>query len=250
MALPIALLFAGSLVDRWNAVRVNAYFGAVGAFTCVGQWVWAFVTQSPPSQLWLWISVASSFCSALGSAMMAVVEIPRLIELFPREKFGQFSGAIALLRGPARMVGGFLAGLFVDLWVRLIFPKETHGLYGYRFEFLWTAPLTVLAFYFQYRTFRTWKRLGGGVSFAPPTQPFRLRDLPPRADGDNYVRWGLVLILSIGALGGLLGSLTWWWYYTFRTTDAWASAVFSVSWLIYAALFAAGVRFIKFMERP
>jgi MFS family permease len=144
VALPIALLFAGHLVDRWNAVRVNAYLSAMGAFMAFGSWVLIFVTESPPSHLWLYIGVGASFFSAVVSAMSQVVEIPRLVELFPRERFGQFSGAIALLRGPAHMLGGFLAGAFMDLWVRHIFPKEQFGYFGYRFAFLWSAPLALL----------------------------------------------------------------------------------------------------------
>lgn len=247
---PIALLFAGSLVDRWNAVRVQAYFGAIGIFGAFGSWVWLFVTQSPPSQWWLWVSVSSSIFFALPGAMSSLLEIPRLIELFPRDKFGQYCGAIALLRGPAGMVGGLLAGLYMDIWVKHVFPKEQYGMYGYRFAFLWTAPLVILAFYFQYRTFRTWKKMGGGVSFTPPTEKVRLRDLPPRADGDDKIRWGLILIMSISAFGSLLVGLTWWYYYTFHTTDHTASIAFLISWISGVLLFLAGVRFIKFMERP
>jgi hypothetical protein len=51
--------------------------------------------------------------------------------------------------------------------------------------------------------FRVWKRRGGGIDFKPPTEPFRLRDLPPRIDGDNRVGWGLVALQAIGALGGV-----------------------------------------------
>jgi hypothetical protein len=249
-ALPVALLFAGELVNRWHAVRVGAYFGACGMFLAFGSWVWLFVTESPPSQLWLWISVASSFFSVIVAAMGQVVEIPRLVELFPRDRYGQFSGAISLIRGPAHMLAGVLSGAFMDIWVLHIFPKEQYGLYGYRFIFLWSAPLSILAFYFQYRVFRVWKRMGGGVNFTPPETPVRLRDLPPRADGDGRVRWGLVALQALGILGGVLGGIVWWWHYTFRTNDHTASVAMLVSWTSSIVLFIAAVRFIKFMERP
>jgi MFS family permease len=250
VALPVALLFAGSLVDRWHAVRVNAYFGAAGAFGAFGSWVWLFVTQAPPSTYWLWINVASSCFGALAGGMMYLLEIPRLVELFPRDKFGQYCGSIAMLRGPAGMVGGLLAGLFMDQWIVHVFPKEQYGQYGYRFGFLWSAPLVILAFYFQYRTFRVWKRLGGGVSFTPPTTSFRLCDLPPRADGDDKVRWGLVLVQTIAMLGTILGGIVWWRYYAVHTTDTRAATAMLISWISAGLLFVVSVRFIKFMERP
>jgi MFS family permease len=250
VVLPIALLFAGAFVDRWNAVRVSAYIGAVASFMAFGNWVWLFVTQSPSSTLYLYIAIGAAIFTSLATAISQLLEMPRLIALFPREKFGQFCGAIALVRGPAGILGGVLAGAFMDLWVRFVFPKEQYGLYGYRFMFLWTATFTLLSFYFQYRTYRAWKRLGGEAGYTPPTVGYRLRDLPPRAEDRGTLKWGLILIQAISALGTVLSGFAWWVYYSRHTTDTVAANAFLVSWILNIVLFIFAVRFIKYMERP
>ena len=244
IVVPVCLLFAGSLVDRWNAVRVAAYLGCYTAFFALGNWVWLLIDK-PPVLLFFWIAVGGSAFTGLFSAMNSMIEIPRLIELLPRDRFGQFSGAIALCRGPAGIVGGILAGSTIDLWKHL-FPD---GMYAYRFNFLWSGPLLILSFYFQYRTYRAWKRLGGEHSFVPPTTPFRLRSLPPRPDAQARVPRGLVAVIAVAYLGSFLGGLTWCGYYAFFAHDPSAARVMVIALAVNVVLFAAFLRFLKFMER-
>ena len=250
IALPVALLFAGSFVDRWNAVRVAAYLGAAGVFMAFGGWVWLFVTQTPSATVYLWVAVCAQLFSALAVAIGQLLEMPRMIALFPREKFGQFCGAIALLRGPAGILGGVLAGLFMDFWVGTAFPRDRYGLYGYRFAFLWTGTMQALAFYFNYRIYRAWKRMGGAAGYVPPTEAYRLRDVPPITGDPGKVRWGLVAIMGVQALGMVFSMLAWWVYYARYTTDSRAASAFLCAALLNMVLFAMAVRFIKFMERP
>ena len=248
ITVPLCLLFTGALVDRWHAVRVAAYLSAYGAFFALAGWVWLFIDKPPPL-LYFWITVGGAVFSAVFSAMNGMIEIPRLVALFPRERFGQFSGAIALCRGPAGIIGGVLAGAFVDLWLH-VFPKATHGLYAYRFIFLWSGPIAILSFYFQYRTFRAWKRLGGEKSFTPPTQGFSLRQLPPRPDDPGRVNWGLILAISIAFTGTVLGGLAWWGYYHFFVPDSRNATVFLIALGVNVLLFLGYLRFVKHMERP
>jgi MFS family permease len=248
IVVPICLLFTGSLVDRWNAVRVNAYLACYGTFFAFGGWVWLFI-DNPPPMLFFWISIGGALFSGVFSAMSTMIEIPRLIELFPRDRFGQFSGAIALCRGPAGIIGGIMGGYFLDIFLHF-YPKAEYGEYAYRFGFLWSAPLTVLSFYFNYRVYRAWKRLGAEKSFVPPDKPFKLRQLPPRPDDTGKVPQGLILVIAIAWLGGLLGGFVWWGYYAFFTTDIRAAVVLSISLTVHVLLFMGYLLFVRMMERP
>ena len=246
VTIPICLAFAGILVDRWNAVRVAAYLAAYGAFFAFGNWVWLFI-DTPPTMVYFWIgAISGAVFGALFSAMNQMIELPRLIALMPKDRFGQFCGAITLCRAPAVMLGGVLAGAFVDVF-KHFYPT---GNYAYRFNFLWSAPIAVLAFYFNYRTFRSWKRLGGEKSYVAPVKPFKYSELKPHPDDTGKVQRGLLLVVGIAFTGGLLSSLAWWIYYTFFAHQPHDAGIWLAAMCLNIFLFLVYIRFIKFMERP
>ena len=243
---PLCLIYAGSLVDKWNSVRVAAYWSAFGAFSVLGNWVWLFVDTPNPNVFFWTNAIAGGVFSALLGNINSILELPRLMALYPKDRFGQYCGAIALVRAPAAMVGGVLAGLFMDL-CRRFFPT---GNYAYRFHFFWSAPLIVLAFYYHYRVYRAWKRLGGEKSYVAPTASFKLADLKPHPDDDGKVLKGPLVVIGIAWVGGLLSALTWWGYYSFFEPQPRYAIVFLLSAILSLVLFGFFLRFLKFMERP
>jgi MFS family permease len=118
---PVCLVFTGPLVDHWNPVRVQAHFCCAGAFLVFGDWVWLLIAHPPP-MLIFWFAIIGAVFSAFPTAMNSILELPRLVQLFPQERYGQFSGAIALCHGPAGILCGFLAGYYLDFWMHF-FPK-------------------------------------------------------------------------------------------------------------------------------
>jgi len=124
------------------------------------------------------------------------------------------------------------------------------GNYAYRFNFLWSAPIAVLAFYFNYRTFRSWKRLGGEKSYVAPVKPFKYSELKPHPDDTGKVQRGLLLVVGIAFTGGLLSSLAWWIYYTFFAHQPHDAGIWLAAMCLNIFLFLVYIRFIKFMERP
>ena len=243
---PVCLLYAGSLVDKWNSVRVSAYWSAFAAFCVLGNWVWLFVDLPNPT-VFFWVNaIAGGIFSILLGSINSILELPRLMALYPKDRFGQFCGAIALVRAPAAMLGGVLAGLFMDL-CRHFYPA---GNYAYRFSFCWTAPLILIAFYFHYRVYRAWKRLGGEKSYVAPDKPFRLADLKPQPGDDGKVLKGPLVVIGIAWLGGMLASLTWCGYYAFFDPHPRYVVVFLIAAVLGVVLFGCFLRFLKFMERP
>ena len=243
---PLCLLYAGTLVDKWNSVRVSAYWLAFAAFTAITNWVWLFV-DTPNPQVFFWVfAISAGVFSVLFNAISSMLELPRLMALYPRERFGQFCGAIALVRAPANMLGGVLAGMFIDV-CRHFCPT---GNYAYRFSFCWSTPLIVLAFYFHYRVYRAWKRLGGEKAYVAPDKPFNLADLPPHPAADGKVLTGPVVVIGIAWLGSVLGGLAWWAYYSFYDPQPRYAIIFLISVVVAVVLFGAYLRFLKFMERP
>ena len=246
ITVPICLSFSGSLIDRWHPVRVAAYYAAFGAFFAFGNWVWLFI-DTPPTKMYFWISALhGAVFGALLGAIGQTADLPRQMALYPRALFGQFCGAVALCRAPAVMIGGTLAGLYIDIWKRF-FPDNN---YAYRFNFLWTGTLVVVAFYFHYRFFRAWKRLGGDTAYQPPEKPFKLSELKPHPADTGRVPRGLIGVIGFAFVGSFLSSMAWVVYYWFFENDSYHAGVWGVATVVNVLLFLAFLRFIKFMERP
>lgn len=248
----VCFLFAGRLVDRWHPVRVTAYLTAFGVFTAFGGWVWLFI-ERPNPMLYLWIAaVSGAVFSPLFSTMSQVAGMTRWMRLLPRDKLGQFSGAMCLVRAVAIFAAGFLVGGYLDL-VKHFYPPtpaDPEGLFAYRYMFLFSGVIAVVAFIFHYKVFRGWKRLGGDKSYQPPASDVRVHLLPPNAGDDGRVPRGLLLIMGWSWLGGLLGSLTWILYYTYWEHNVRYATIFAIAAGTGLVLFVACLRFVKFMERP
>lgn len=242
---PVCLLILARYVDRWKPMRVAAYGIAWGAFHVLGAWVWLVIPNIDP-MVYFWIFVGGGVFSALLGAAGAAAGAPLLMILFPKDKYGQFSGAMALIRAVALMSSGVLAGLFLDFWKHM-FPE---GDYYYRFNFLWQGPLTLLSFYFFYRIYRVWKRMEKEGEFTPPEEKFRLSDLPPSPDQPSGLLKPVVWFIIIAFVGSVLGSLVWIGYYSHFVPKPEYVKIFSLALGINTALFFAYLRFMKFMERP
>ncbi len=237
-----AMVFAGILVDRWNPVRVLAYGTAMGAFLAFNNWIWAF-TDPPSANFYFWTALAVLPFGVFSQALNIVAASPRQMLLFPRERYGQFCGAQSLIRSICTMIGGLLAGLFVD-GVRLF---TTTDQYAYRFLFLWSGAFTVIAFVFHYRGFRVWKRLGGAEGYQPPEGDCRLEALPPRPDGG--VRRGLLTVHGLTACGAMAASMAFGVAH-WQSGNLHAAGLFGVQLALQATLLAGYIAFIRFMERP
>ena len=245
ITVPVCFLFAGSLVDRWNPVRVSTYVLVNSAITGLGGWVWLFVL-SPPPMVYVWIAmITGAVFSAPLSALSQTAEMTRLMRLLPREQYGQFSGALAMVRALALMTGGVLAGLWIDFF-RGIYGDD----YAYRFNFLYKELLVLVAFYFYYRTYRSWKLLGGDAGYVAPTKGFSLSDLKPRPGADNRIYWGLVGVVTFSVAGHILGQIAWVVYYTWYEPNRHHATVFSIALVLSLAFYALYLVIIRHLERP
>lgn len=170
--------------------------------------------------------------------------MPRFMVMFPAERFGQFCGAQALVRSGSVMLGGLLAGVYIDS-VRKFFAPD--GLTAYRFVYLWILVFMLIAYVFHYRAYRYWKRMGGELGTAP-LQRFSYSDLPESAV--SGVDRKLLIIPTIGFLSYLGAALFFIYYFQLLVPDSRNVAIFSILSALLLGLFAAYIRFLRFLERP
>ena len=84
--------------------------------------------------------------------------LPLCVKLYPKEQFGQFCSAAAMVKALLLVAANAAGGWFIDL-------------FGYRWlyvwDFLFTIPCFVLLLWIYFR----WKKLGGDEGYQPPLRP-------------------------------------------------------------------------------
>ncbi len=119
---------------------------------------------------------------------------------------------------------------------------------AYRFTGIWSSLFTVLAFYFNYRVFRYWKRLGGDTDYVPPTTKFRYEDLP-RARNTKTARGLLYLIFLPTIIAGIPINIFWLYYYHSVMKHPYNFKVYIILTVVGYAILPFYIRFFKYMER-
>jgi MFS family permease len=239
----VCLVFAGILVDRFNPVRTEAYLLAFNLCGPLVSCAWIFAV-APDPRVYFWTFVTVSGVGAILTSMTLAAAMPRLMMMFPGEMYGQFNGAQALVRSAGVMLGGFLAGVYLDVVKRFFAPDDLHV---YRFIYPWIAIFSVLGYIFHYRAYRCWKRLGAEESI-PPRACFRYADLP-KAKRSGVDR-KLLIVPFLAFCGQFGASLFYMYYFQFSAPNPRNVLVFGVLSGLLVCFFLAYLRFLRFMERP
>ena len=239
----VCLTFAGVLADRWHPVRVDAYTNAFFLFFTFANLLWIFI-DPPVSSIFFWVVVGSNAFAVMLLAVQSTTGMPRMMHLFPRSRFGAFCGAQALVRSAGTMVGGLLAGLFLDV-IKDYFPEDS--LRSYRYIAVWQAAFAFVTFSLCYGVYRHWKRLGGDAGYTPPLTRIRYADLPKAQD--TRVRKGMFIPISISWLGCLITNGFYFLYFLYLAPNPRSAWVCGVVTLMVALMLPVYMRFVRFMER-
>lgn len=137
----------GILLDRWGSHKsIIAACFAVCAFRLAG-----FVLIHDYWTLLLW-----NFMANVPLAMIGLATAKWLIELYPRERYGQFSSASAMTASFGGAAIGPLCGLLFD------FIKD------YRYVWLWPVFFHFAAGLAAWLVYRKWKEMGGKTGYKAP----------------------------------------------------------------------------------
>jgi hypothetical protein len=152
---------AGWLADKWNPIRVFTFTTFVTFGQNIFQCIFIFTNFTPSTNLLImyWLAFTLMPFVVLHSA----AEIPMYMRLLPKERYGQFCSANAMVRSFALIFGSILAGYFMDS-LKTRYPDDFH----YRFYPVWAVAFQVPAFFFLWLLYREWLRLGGDKNYVPP----------------------------------------------------------------------------------
>jgi hypothetical protein len=123
--------------------------------------IYLFWDFSP--QTVLLITIVMTCVSLPVSVLYTAAQLPMYMKLLPKDRYGQFGSADAMVRSISTIVFGFLAGVFMDLM------KDWYGdPWCYRLITVWSVFFQAIAMIFFYFLYRGWQRHGGLTHYVPP----------------------------------------------------------------------------------
>lgn len=155
----------GVLVDRFHPLRVIMVTQVVFCILTLMKCVFLFYDFPRGTAFWIYVSLVG-FTIPLAAARKSA-GLPMHMRLFPHERFGQFCAANAMCGAFGSVVGGLLAGAYLDV-LKGIFADR--GDYYYRFVPLWSFFFMALAALMMLFVYREWKKLGGDKNYQSPAE--------------------------------------------------------------------------------
>jgi Na+/melibiose symporter-like transporter len=164
---------AGMFSDRLHPLRVYFACAVISVLLAPISIAFYFTHSWYSAHTALLIFISLTAIHVPLGALHAASELPMFMKLLPKERYGQFSSANALIRSAALIVAGVACGSFLDLMKRWSpVPDEC-----YRFVPIWNITFMSISAVFLYLLHREWQRLGGMASYQPPRP-----DLPDSAE--------------------------------------------------------------------
>jgi MFS family permease len=163
----IPLFFVlGPIVDRFHPLRV-VLTGFV-TMCITGALSFVFMHNAHSFLIVMITYMVASGVYFGGNASL----LPRLL---PRERYGQFCSANAMVNATAMIVAPYLCGLLLDV------------MKDYRWVFLWASVWSGAGAMITFIVLRHWKRLGGDASYVPPAPPSPQEVVPTAVVGLDEV---------------------------------------------------------------
>ena len=154
---------AGLLADRLNPIRVYVMAAIAVNMLVPFQSIWLFYDFPHRVDFWIYAGLGLAMLPLL--VLQGSAEFPMQMRILPKDRFGQFCSANAMIRAVGVMVTSVLAGLFIDL-MRRLHPGSD---YCYLYQPVWQSCFGFVSMVFLVLMYREWKRLGGNKNFTPPS---------------------------------------------------------------------------------
>ena len=154
---------AGVISDKYHPLR-TMIFALAGILICSISGLILLFVSHPSYQFVLMFWIASTGLGLPFATLYISASLPMCMRLLPKERFGQFASADSMVRSIALMIGGLLAGKYLDF-----FKAFYHGNdFYYRWIYVWIIVCQAISLFFLLRLYNMWKQLGGDKSYSPP----------------------------------------------------------------------------------
>jgi hypothetical protein len=162
---------AGWFADKYHPLRVYVFSRIWDMLSLVGACVWLFTDFGPAGNL-RYLYFLSIVFMPLGLVANAA-ELPMYMRILPKDRYGQFCSANAMVRAFVMILFSWAGGAFIGSLA------ETWGERRYVWLAVWQLFFQVITAVFLILLYRQWMRHGGNTNYVPPgTQPEPLRAFP------------------------------------------------------------------------
>ena len=212
-------LIGTPFIDRWHPVRISVFCLLFGQMGTVLDCKWIFF--SPPVEVYFWGSLMITQVTFL-IRFRAISQMPALMRLYPKSRFGQFCSAGSMFRSLTVLVFSLLLGLFMDF----LKEKLQLGDYAYRYIYAWTLFFNIIGIFCYLMMYREFLRLGGYTGYKAPA-PWAPGGLEPMPVTEFSNPHKLAIGLSVYSMICSMGVLLLWsvfMYFTARNQQAAAAA--------------------------
>jgi MFS family permease len=153
---------AGIVADKYHPLRVELVMMIVMVLMGPLSLAYLCFDMSPQTVYYYYFTIA--MISVPAGTLFSASQFPTEMRIFPKERFGQFCSAQAMIRSFGTILGGLVAGAAFDLlkW------HYNGSDYAYRWVPLWSWICQILALACLFQVYRGWKYYGGLKGYVPP----------------------------------------------------------------------------------
>jgi len=161
----VIMPFIGWLADKFHPIRVVAAGLILQLFVAPVGLLWIFWRPDP--QIIFYVQLGVGIClGAPAGCLVAMMDPPLYMRIFPRSRYGQFCSAGAMLRAFALIVAGTLIGVYLDLLTKFFSQRVAYCCMG-----LWSATAYGIALVALILLYRSWQKQGGDQHYVAPLPP-------------------------------------------------------------------------------
>jgi nitrate/nitrite transporter NarK len=153
---------AGMVADKYHPLRVEFIMMLIMVLLGPLNLAYLFIKMSPQTVYYYYFAVM--LIGLPAGTLYGAATLPAIMHLFPKDRFGQFSSAQAMVRSFGTIVGGLIAGGTFDL-LKWIYDGSN---FAYRWVPAWSWCFQILAFICLVNVYRGWKYYGGLKDYVPP----------------------------------------------------------------------------------
>ena len=158
----ILLYPAGILVDKIHPILVTMLAKTLIVLITPLNLIFLFYNFTPETAFWITALIMALLLPL--AALYNAAHLPLYMKLLPKERYGQFSSADAMVRSFFGIIGSVALGFLIDV----LRNAHSNGDYCYRYIPLWIFGFECVSLVFLFILYRKWKRHGGNKNYIAP----------------------------------------------------------------------------------
>lgn len=153
----------GVLLDRWHPFKMLRWGLILMLLSLPLRLVFLFADLTPQEAFYIWFFGA--LVIDIPQVMCMTTDVPVLMKIFPKDRFGQFCSANAFVRSLSVMGAVTIVGILMDQISKV---ARFSGDEVYKLIPLWQMICFSLTFVIFIMLVREWRKKGGDVGYLPP----------------------------------------------------------------------------------